>query len=166
MRLDLLLAPALSSLIFPMLPLPLLLVPILPVLQQEIWMLANVVVFTASLPASKWWHWDLSPVSRLLFANLVCHLEWLHHSKDSRHNPLACNPGHHLPSLMSLMNQLHLIALLDCSAQHRSTGHTLSAVPSGDLGNQPEENVHEDEPIDETSPSEDDRFAEAIVRGM
>ena len=53
---------------------------------------------------------------------------------------------------------------LDGHDLHRS--HTLSAVPSGDLGNQPEENVHEDEPIDETSPSEDDRFAEAIVRGM
>ena len=45
-------------------------------------------------------------------------------------------------------------------------GHTLSAVPSPDLGNQPEENVHEDKLIDEISPSEDDRFAEAIVRGI
>ena len=53
MHLDLLLAPALSSLIFSMLPLPLLLMPILPVLQQEIWMLANVIMFMASLPASK-----------------------------------------------------------------------------------------------------------------
>ena len=45
-------------------------------------------------------------------------------------------------------------------------GHTLSAVPSPDLGNQPEENVDEEEPIDETSPSEDDQFAEAMLRGM
>ena len=91
-------------------------------------MLANVVVFTASLPASKWWHWDLSPVLRLLFANLVYHLERLHHSKDSRHNPLTCNPGHHLPNLMSLMNQLHLIALLDCSARHHSTTHWMDTT--------------------------------------
>lgn len=54
--------------------------------------------------------------------------------------------------------------LLDGHQLHH--GHTLSAVPSPDLGNQPKENMDKDKPIDKNSPSEDDRFAEAIIKGI
>ena len=46
-------------------------------------------------------------------------------------------------------------------------GHTLSAVPRhDDYGNNHGTDIAEDLPIDENSPSEDERFAEAVIQGM
>jgi len=48
-------------------------------------------------------------------------------------------------------------------------GHTLFAVPSpghGGIGAQPGEYADEGQDIDEASPSDDERFAEAVIRGI
>ncbi|KAI5997056.1 hypothetical protein EDD15DRAFT_2194735 [Pisolithus albus] len=48
----------------------------------------------------------------------------------------------------------------------RLCGHTLSAVPDEDENHDPAgEGNYSDPPIDEASPSEDDRFAESVLRG-
>ena len=56
---------------------------------------------------------------------------------------------------------------LDGHQLHR--GHTLFAVPSpghGGIGAQPGEYADEGQDIDEASPSDDERFAEAVIQGI